>query len=852
MTLRRTVIFTLIGCLVVLGVSAWSISSGILGRQFEELETKAIHADLIRLDQALKDEAKAMERMASDYAHWNKSYEFVQQPNDDYREENLNWEGLKNLGAEHFIIVDTLGNLIDHYGANIHGQDGDTLPFPRTLFHTIDIHSALVKSGKFTSSSWIQVKDSAAYFVGLAGITDGFDSTRWNGYIFLLRRLDAQVLAQLEHRIALPLQMHVGESTLPDSLEVLDRLGSEAMPISLYLGSTFPDSRTGLLRSSGYLQTGSSGLVLFSLSRLRQMEQSGRSSLKFLFGGILFVVLIVLAVILLVLQGSVVNPLLELERRFEHICKTGDVYTRVPVQGPREIRRLSLVINGTLDQLQEGLRKLEENETEHRELSATLKQTYSFLIRLVDYLPDATFAVNAQGEVMAWNRAMEQLTGIGSDGIVGGRMERISELLYGMRRPLLLESYFHPEYGTETFPERQVDEHGGYYFEEFVARMDANRGRFLGQSATVLRDSQGTFLGALQTIRDLTDQKRAEMRLEFLSLHDPLTGLFNRTYYAEALNGLSTPENLPLGVLLLDLDGLKLVNDTLGHQHGDALILSASGILRKVFSDLSVARIGGDEFVILFTKTPEVRIRAYVEKLHAAIEDHNHGEPPLPVQLSAGYSWSDHLPSIAELVKEADARMYREKDLRRESVRLGYVSNLQRRFEELHRKEQDTTQRLANLAERFGITLQLDPEALERLKLLAHYLDIGKVGISERVMLKPGSLDADEQEEMKKQPEIGYRIAKLSRELAPIADLILKHREWWDGRGYPLGIGGEQIPYLNRLLAIVEAYVAMTGPRLRSRTRLPSEALEEIKLMSGKKLDPALVAKFGEFVAKMG
>jgi HD-GYP domain-containing protein (c-di-GMP phosphodiesterase class II) len=150
------------------------------------------------------------------------------------------------------------------------------------------------------------------------------------------------------------------------------------------------------------------------------------------------------------------------------------------------------------------------------------------------------------------------------------------------------------------------------------------------------------------------------------------------------------------------------------------------------------------------------------------------------------------------------------------------------------------------------VHLGLDPDALSRLKLLAHYRDIGKVGIADRIMLKPGALEPSEQEEIKKQPEIGFRIAKVSRELSSIADLILKHREWWDGRGYPLGIAGEQIPYLNRMLAVVEAYVAMTGPRLRSRTRLPSEAMEEIRLMSGKKLDPSMVEKFGEFIGKMG
>jgi HD-GYP domain-containing protein (c-di-GMP phosphodiesterase class II) len=223
----------------------------------------------------------------------------------------------------------------------------------------------------------------------------------------------------------------------------------------------------------------------------------------------------------------------------------------------------------------------------------------------------------------------------------------------------------------------------------------------------------------------------------------------------------------------------------------------------------------------------------------------------MPVQLSLGYAWSDHSPVIADLWKEADARMYREKDLRRESVRMGYIANLQRRFEELHRNDANTTQRLVSLSERFAKHLGIMDEEITKLLLLARYRDIGKVGISERVMLKPGALDLEEQNELRKQPEIGYRIAKISRELAPIAEYILKHREWWDGRGYPLGLVGEHIPILNRILSVVETYVAMTGPRVRSRSFSVEEALEEIILMSGKKLDPKIVASFSAFLRNM-
>ena len=128
--------------------------------------------------------------------------------------------------------------------------------------------------------------------------------------------------------------------------------------------------------------------------------------------------------------------------------------------------------------------------------------------------------------------------------------------------------------------------------------------------------------------------------------------------------------------------------------------------------------------------------------------------------------------------------------------------------------------------------------------------DIGKIGISDQILNKPSALNEDELAIMRTHPEIGYRIAMASPDLAPIADLILTHHERWDGKGYPNQIAGEKIPLLSRILAVADAYDAMTEDRVY-RKALPRErAIEEIRKNAGTQFDPQIAALFLEIVVR--
>jgi HD-GYP domain-containing protein (c-di-GMP phosphodiesterase class II) len=156
--------------------------------------------------------------------------------------------------------------------------------------------------------------------------------------------------------------------------------------------------------------------------------------------------------------------------------------------------------------------------------------------------------------------------------------------------------------------------------------------------------------------------------------------------------------------------------------------------------------------------------------------------------------------------------------------------------------------RIGQFSTIIGKRLSLSQDDLDRLRLFALLHDIGKIGISDQILNKPAALDEDELALMRTHPEIGYRIAMASPELATIADLILAHHERWDGEGYPNHIAGEKIPLLSRILAVTDAYDAMTEDRVYRKALTREKAMEEIKKNSGTQFDPHIASVFLEIL----
>jgi HD-GYP domain-containing protein (c-di-GMP phosphodiesterase class II) len=188
--------------------------------------------------------------------------------------------------------------------------------------------------------------------------------------------------------------------------------------------------------------------------------------------------------------------------------------------------------------------------------------------------------------------------------------------------------------------------------------------------------------------------------------------------------------------------------------------------------------------------------------------------------------------------------MYREKLQQSHSSHSETVQALIKTMEARDYITEGHAVRLQDYAHKLATAVGLSEDRLTDLQLLARFHDLGKVGIPDSILHKPGPLTDAEFDEMRRHCEIGHRIALSLVDLAPVADFILKHHEQWDGQGYPLGLSGEDIPLECRILGIVDAYDAMTGERPYSRSKSAREALQELVRCAGTQFDPGLVKVF--------
>ncbi|NLV82285.1 MAG: diguanylate cyclase, partial [Synergistaceae bacterium] len=371
---------------------------------------------------------------------------------------------------------------------------------------------------------------------------------------------------------------------------------------------------------------------------------------------------------------------------------------------------------------------------------------------------------------------------------------------------------------------------------------------WLAMNISFLRDEFGNVIGLQGVSRDITELKHARDNLRYISEHDDLTGLYNRRYFEKEIKRLDVENQLPLSIIVVDINGLKLINDSFGRTEGDKTIKQTANILSSSLREGDVlARTGGDEFCILLSKTNIQTAREHLRTIEIACEQYNLKTPnkSFHINLSFGAATKETATvTFQHTYKEAEDYMRQRKLLVGKSSRSAVISSIKATMLEKSFETQEHEDRLSALTKKIGSIMNLSQIEINSLELLSKLHDIGKVAIAERILKKPGKLNEDEWIEMRKHPEIGYRIAMSSSETAPIAEYILCHHERWDGSGYPRKLRGTEIPLLSRILAIADAYDAMTENRVYNETRTPEEAFEEIKKCAGTQFDPEIAEIF--------
>jgi len=365
-----------------------------------------------------------------------------------------------------------------------------------------------------------------------------------------------------------------------------------------------------------------------------------------------------------------------------------------------------------------------------------------------------------------------------------------------------------------------------------------------GMSYYEARFSRLSDTSVITILRDVTELKKRQNDIEYMSYHDHLTDLYNRRFFEAELERLDTERNYPLTLAVIDINGLKMVNDAFGHTEGDHLIRTIADIIKiECRADDIIARTGGDEFVIILPRTSEDNAKKIMNRIDDTIDEKEIKSYCLSIAI--GYETkSTKSQVIQDVILKAEEKMYHNKISGSQLMRYNTIEAIINQLNQNISCEATHSEQCRKYGILLGNALGLDTEALKELEQLAYVHDIGKIAIQHEMLNKKGPLFPDEYEEVKRHSEIGYQILKATDNYASIAECVLYHHEFWDGNGYPKGLKGDEIPRLSRILSIVEAYDAMTSKRPYREPMAHKEAIQELRDCSGKQFDPNYVTTF--------
>jgi PAS domain S-box-containing protein/diguanylate cyclase (GGDEF)-like protein len=435
-----------------------------------------------------------------------------------------------------------------------------------------------------------------------------------------------------------------------------------------------------------------------------------------------------------------------------------------------------------------------------------------------------------EGHFIQVNRALSEITGYPEGELLGKTFKEIT----------------HPDDVTESsdlYEKVLAGDLSDYKMDKRYVRADGREVSVL-VNVSIVRDGSGEPLYAIGQVQDVTEQRRAQQQLAHQAFHDALTGLPNRRKLMNDLHErmATATRSEPLLLLLFDLDGFKAYNDTFGHPAGDSLLARLGQRLKAAVEGRGVAyRMGGDEFCILGRVGVEGEA-PLASAAAAALSEQGEG-----FNITSSYG-SVMLPmdalEEAEALRKVDERLYAQKGTRRASPGRQATDALLKALAERSSDLGTHLNDVAHLCDAVAGEIDIPEEDKAPLLQAAALHDVGKVAIPDAILEKPGPLDETEWEFMRTHTIIGERIVSAAPALTQAAKVIRSTHERFDGTGYPDRLGGDEIPLASRIIAVCDAYDAMTSNRPYRTAMSVEGALSELRRNAGGQFDPEVVEAF--------
>lgn len=469
--------------------------------------------------------------------------------------------------------------------------------------------------------------------------------------------------------------------------------------------------------------------------------------------------------------------------------------------------------------------------TENKKLEMALAKEKNLLETTLISVGDGVISTDNEGRIVFLNRVAECLTGFTQ---AEARGRPIDEIFHVVSGPSLETCESTAKKVLRSGKILELANHTSLVSKEGIVRA-------IEDSAAPIIQENGDRIGMVLVFRDFTDKKMKQMEIEYLSFHDQLTGVYNRRYYENAIKKLDSGEKLPLSLIMVDVNGLKLTNDAFGHREGDTLLEKVSRILRKECHKHDIiARIGGDEFVLLLPNTDLEQAKERIKSINNAISAEQSGH--IIISVSIGCAMKQYVEEdVSEVFKKAEDEMYRHKLSESTSMRSKTIDLIMNTLYEKNTREMLHSKRVGTICEKIATAMNFGKDTVNQIRIAGLMHDIGKIGIDENILNNSESLNEMERGEIERHSEIGYRILSSVNEFSEIADYVLEHHERWDGKGYPRGLKEEEISIQARIITVADAYEAMTTDRPYRKALSMEEAMDEIRKYSGSQFDAQVV-----------